>query len=423
MPPNPDMALADATVKPRISIPAKQIEKGVARDMGWERLIPANGFPLMLGMDDVLAVEREVPRLMRAKHLKLEESDFLSGAPPQGQKLAPSVEWYWRVANLLPVAFPMVRLSEPVQAVYELAREEGYLDENGNLLSDADIWRQRTPDGTQQALAFLEVLKAGYASRPYRDALRHREQQAEHNRERHLLLLDYLLVKHGCFRAIALDFYLDQGGGFGAAHPGYSLELVVQCRGHLFNNMRFMPVFREGGYGYLWHLSFHRLRGYYIRVFFFVAPGGLGENEKFLARASRAWWDVTGGLGACADCRKHPNELARVGGMVDANNEKSVKKMEKALVYQVEKDKRLRVMTQDKLHVFGHTEMAGLDKALLDRAWLRLFTASSKMTAELIAAQEARLQRLHLELAKKATLKADGLNLGGFSVGANNHAV
>lgn len=418
-----NMALDDSEVKPRVSIPSRHVEKGIARDLGWERIIPANGFPHMLGMDDVLAVERDVPRLIRAKCLTLSENDFSLEAPSQDMKLTLGVEWYWRVGNLLQVAYSMVRLSEPVQAVYALARKEGYLDERGNLLPAGDIWLRRTPDGIHQALTFLEALKAVYASRPYRDALRHREEQAEHNRERHFLLLDYLLAKYGCFRVIALDFYLGNRNDFNGVNHGYSLEHVVQCRGHLFNNMRFIPVFREGGYGYLWHLSFHRLWGYYVRAFFFMAPDGLGVNEKFITRVSRVWSEVTGGLGVCGDCRKHPNELARVGWMVDANNVKSIKKMERALVYQVEKDRCFRVVAPDKLHVFGHTEMADLNKSMLDRAWLSHFSSSSKREPALIASQENRLQRLHLELVKRTISNLGAQSVDVFNMGGNIHVI
>lgn len=423
MQPSLNAAPESSKTESRITIPPKHVEKGIARDIGWERLIPANGFPIMLGMEDVLAVEREVPRLIRAKSLTLSENDFPSGAPSQDKRLPLGVEWYWRVGNLLQVAYPMVRLSEPVQAVYELACRKGYLDECGGLLPNAEIWRRPTPEGVQQALEFLEALKAGYSSRAYRDALRHREEQVIHNRERHLLLLDYLLVKYGCFRVVAMDFYLDKGSGLGGIHPGYHLSHVVQCRGHFFNNMRFSPVFREGVYGYLWHLSFNRLRGYYIRAFFFVAPGGFGVNEKFISRASRAWIEVTGGFGVCEDLRKHPNELARVSGTVDVKSEKSIRKMEKALLYQVEKDRRLRVMTPDKLHVFGHTEMADLGHAMLDRAWLRMLSSSPKMLAASSAAQEARMQRLHLELVKRKVPRTAFPYGGDFSLGGSNHAV
>lgn len=421
MQPNRQEALIDINVQSSISIPARHIEKAVARDMGWERLMPANSFPLMLGMDDVLATERDMARLVRGKSLTLDERDFLTAASLHGQKLPLGVGWYWRVTNLLRVAWPMVRLSEPVQWVYELAREKGYLDESGRLLPAADILLRPAPDSIRLVQEFLQALRVLYSSGRYRDALRHRHEQAEHNLEQHLLLLDYYLVKYGRFRAIALDFSLDQKSTLGGIHHGYFLDNVVQCRGHFFNNLRFSPFFREGGIGYLWHLSFHSQRGYYIRTIFFMAPDGLGGHEKFHARASRLWSDVTNGLGSCTDCRKHPNELARVGWMVDASNEKSVKRMDRALVYQIEKDKRFRIVTPDKRHVFGHTEMAGLEPSMLESAWGRLYAASSSMGPALLASQQQRLRNLQRVFLKRSALRAGDSYIGSYA-GVVHHA-
>lgn len=423
MQPNLNTAPVSSRAKSYVTIPPKQVEKGIARDMGWERLIPDNGLPLMLGMEDVLAVEREVPRLMRVKKLSLTETDLSSWAPSPDKKVAIEMEWYWHVGNLLQVANPMIRLSEPLEAVFYLARERGYLDSSGRLLPQAEIWRQPTQCGISQAREFLDELKAFYSTRTYQDTLRHREDQAVHNRGRHLLLLDYFLVKYGCFRVVAMDFYLDKRSAAGGIHPGYDLGLVIQCRGHFFNNVRFSPAFSETVYGYLWHLSFHQLHGYYFRVIFFVTPRGFGGNEKFIARASRVWMEITGGNGVCVDTRKHPNELAQIYGTFDIKNEKSIKKLERALLYQVEKDKRLRVMSSGRLHMFGHTEMADISQVMLDRASLRMQSSPSRNLAGPSAAQEDHLQRLYLEMAKK---EASGMKLpycGYLSMGGSYHGL
>lgn len=405
MPHNASVTSAGGAQVPQVSIPFGQIVKGIARDVGWECPLPGVSLPVMLGLDNILAVERHIPQLMRTKSLRLDMKAFTQKNTSTAKKAPPGVEWYWRVGNLLGVAPSGVRLSEPVQAIYDVAVDKGFLSAEGRTLPAAEVWRTPTDDALPMAQEFFDSLKQYYGCRTFQEACRYRSEQAEHNLSQQLALTDYLLVEHEAVRVIALDFCLDSAHGYGDFPRGFCQDLVIACRENFLDSIRFMSVFREMNHGYLWHVSFNRVFGYYIRFLFFGEPGGPGSHEKFVARASRVWQQVTNGIGCCIDLRKNPNELARVGGVVDGNNVRSVTKLQKAVTYQIEKDKRFRILGPKKLHVFGHSEMAGLDMALLQKAWMARYAHSLDKSGEQLAMLDARLNRLSGLMAQKAVNK------------------
>ena len=386
---NVAMTITKNQSDPRIIIPSRKIEKGIAHDFGWEKIGPENNLSPISGLEDVLAIEKDVSGLIRAKNLKLNDKDLLPCVFPIAKKLKIGVKWHMHIAKLLTAVLSMVRLSEPVQAIYELAWEKSYWGRDGSLLPAADFWHNRSSESIQQALFFLHELKARYISQAYQDVLRYRENQAAYNLKKHLRLLDYLLMKYGCFHAIAMDFYLNKGLFSQGIKP------IIQCRRNFFDTLLFSKFFGEDGYDYAWHLSYNIALGYYIRVLSFIPQSGFGAYEKYYSRFSRIWLEATNGIGICRDCRYHPNEFANVSSVVNINDQVSIKKIKRFFVYQVEKDKRLRVIMPERLRVFGHSEMADLDTSRFNHKFPMAFHSPSEMTS-----------------AK--TLHFDRLNTGGY---------
>lgn len=384
------------------AISSKRVWSGVACDFGLEGIAPASGLVPMHGMSDVLGVESEVSRLLRVKDLSVDDIYVLPDTSLNRKTMSFGAEWFYRVEKMLYLAFPMVRLSEPVQAIYDIAYKNGILTESGRLNPEKNIWNRSDPRNGQLVIDFFMELKSYYSSRVYQSLLRHREEQAAHNLESHLLLIDYLLVKHDKFRVVAHDLYLNKFMSSGE---------VIFLKNLFLNKMRFNISFIEDGYGYLWHFSFHISRGYYFRLFLFISARYISSHEKFSARLVKLWNDATNGLGVAEDCRNSRGELSRVGGIVDSGNKKSVEKIRSSVLYQIEKDKCLRVELPRKMHAFGHSEMCDLDGALLEKAWVRhlsAFPSGSSYTK--ISSKEDIFQRLHLALVKKNIAKDDWNN-------------
>lgn len=206
--------------------------------------------------------------------------------------------------------------------------------------------------------ALMDLLRERTNQQQYLDRRRHRTLQVDRNYASMNQLLERVLQVESQIRVVVMEF------AHSPPPPAVSVDFdslvsaLIRDRSRLLDCCRNSESIDSAVAAYAWHLSYDFEVGPFIRVYFLVRAKGLGEHQKFMARAGRTWMHLTQGVGVWRSDAAHPNPLvAAAQGHVAKDALKRIKAVQRAFWFEARKEEWLRIWLPDRHRAFGMSEV------------------------------------------------------------------
>lgn len=342
---NRNGSVGSAGSKPSAPLSPKRAWDGLAHDYGWFNAAKQSkrDFRIM-GMNDMHMFEDDLHALFKTDSVKLPASKAHADGK-RAVRLRHEDRLRVNIPLFLALELPQARLSEPLQAVVELAGKRKPERASGSGLIDS-YWADDADDGLAKVLEFLIELKGHYQGDKFHNVMVGRERQVQAEFQRQEQVVDFILAQYQQVHVVIVDF----GVRMGAVFPGQShcdlIEVTrrnLNCGASLLQAIHGDPMLGSDVCGYIHHVEIHQVAGPYVRGLYLLRPGDIGARERFLARLWRAWQYLGGGAAWMADCRKHPNRLVAGLGRVSVRDQSSLKRLRAAIEFGACKDLLMHV--------------------------------------------------------------------------------
>lgn len=297
-----------------------------------ERAIDALGGPL-----DKVFGAKDLERLQLGKPVRAPRAKLLLAAEPLG------------VVMRMPC-----RLGEPLELLRQVWSQ---MEKLGAAVSKND-----GNDGVEvmcrDVNALMDLIRERASQQQYLDRRRHRILQVDRNYASMNQLLESVLQVESQIRVVVMEF------AHSPPPPAVSVDFdslvsaLIRDRSRLLDCCRNSESIDSAVAAYAWHLSYDFEVGPFIRVYFLVRAKGLGEHQKFMARAGRTWMHLTQGVGVWRSDAQHPNPLvAAAQGHVAKDALKRIKAVQRAFWFEAQKEEWLRIWLPDRHRAFGMSEV------------------------------------------------------------------
>lgn len=206
--------------------------------------------------------------------------------------------------------------------------------------------------------AVMDQLRDKTNQPQYRDRRRHRRLQVDRNYSSMSQLIGSVLQFEGQIRVVVMEFAYAQPFWAVTANFDSQVSALIRDRSRLLDSCRNSEFIGSAVAAYVWHLSYDFEVGPFIRVYFMLREKGLGVYQKFIARAGRAWRELTQGVGVWRSDVAHPNPLvAAAQGLVAKDALNRIKIVQRALWYEAQKEEWLRIWLPERHRAFGMSEV------------------------------------------------------------------
>lgn len=347
----------------------REIERAFAADI--DSGIRINGGAVSPGGGMVKAIndtEKAMDALVGSKDKSLTVKDIVKLRAGK-RATVPRAKLLLAVARINDVMRLPCRLGEPLELLRQYWQRLELLgqlvaqdNENGGEGQGLEVM-------CRSANALMDELREHAGHRRYLDRRRHRLLQVGRNFASMTQLLDSVLQEHGQIRVVVMEFaHFRSRPQVAAVDFGSLVRELVRNRSRLLDCCRNSETLDSAIAAYIWHLSYDFEVGPFMRIYFLLKTNGLGEHQKFIARAGRTWKGLSQGVGVWRCEAAHTNPIvAAAHGVVTSDSVRRVKEAQRAFWYEVQKDEWLRIWLPEKQRAFGMSEVK--KGASLSNAW------------------------------------------------------